>query len=121
LIEIILPRSEDHNVRELIQNRSVVGFWQEESSDTAYLVKVLLSAGKTEAFLDELERKFGHKEGFRVIMLPVEATIPRYEDEAAPDPGNARSLPCRVRVMAARNGRRPVSVGRSCTRRSRMV
>lgn len=81
LIEIFLPQSESAYFRELIKDESVIGFWQEESSDTGFFIKVLLSAEKTESFLDDLEKKFTAVEGFRVVMLPVEATLPRYEEK----------------------------------------
>lgn len=81
LIEIFLPQSESAYFRELIKDESVIGFWQEESSDTGFFIKVLLTAEKNESFLDDLEKKFTAVEGFRVVMLPVEATLPRYEEK----------------------------------------
>ena len=86
LIEIILPQQEETAIKELIVGEAIIGFWREESSDTGLLIKVLLSAEETEAFLDRLESRFTSVEGFRVIMLPVEATLPRYEKKEDPPP-----------------------------------
>lgn len=83
LIEISLPQAEADSLRELVDEQSVIGFWREAVPDGGYYVKVLLSADRTEALLDQLEKQFAHRPGFRVVMLPVEATIPRYQDEAA--------------------------------------
>lgn len=81
LLEIIIPESNNHNVRELIEDEAVIGFWQEESSESGMLVKMLLSVEHTEKVLDLLEQKFADMEGFRVVLLPVEATIPRIEEK----------------------------------------
>lgn len=81
LLEIIIPETSKKNVKELIEEESVIGFWQEEASESGLLVKMLLSVEQTEKILDLLEQKFGGTEGFRVVLLPVEATIPRIEEQ----------------------------------------
>lgn len=80
LVEIILPDSEDEQLKKLLKHEAVVGFWRDHSGGYGSLVKVLLPAGKTEAFLDELEKACGHTKGFRMVILPVEATVPRLEE-----------------------------------------
>jgi hypothetical protein len=81
LLEIIIPETNSKDVRELIEEESVIGFWQEAASETGLLVKMLLSVEQTEKILDLLEQKFTGAEGFRVVLLPVEATIPRIEEK----------------------------------------
>jgi uncharacterized hydrophobic protein (TIGR00341 family) len=80
LLEIILPETDSNHVRELIKEESVIGFWQEEESESGLLVKMLLDASQTERILDLLEEQYAAVEGFRVVLLPVEATIPRLEE-----------------------------------------
>lgn len=79
LIEIILPASEAEKAREAIDKESVIGFWQEQAPDSGTLIKMLLDAGKTEEVLDQLEQQFSSVDGYRVVLLPVEATLPRYK------------------------------------------
>lgn len=81
LLEIIIPETNSKDVRELIEKESAIGFWQEAASETGLLVKMLLSVEQTEKILDLLEQKFTGAEGFRVVLLPVEATIPRIEEK----------------------------------------
>lgn len=81
LMEVILPKTNNSDVRALIGEEAVAGFWQEESSEGGLLVKIVLAAEQTEKILDLLEEKFAGQEGFRVVLLPVEATIPRIEEE----------------------------------------
>ena len=42
-------------------------------------MRVLLDAEHTEAVLDVLENNYGSIEGFKAILLPVEASLPRPE------------------------------------------
>ncbi len=80
LMEILLPENDTKAIEELgEQNDTTLDYWQEETSDGGLLIKLLVSADKTEKILDRLEGKYGGREGFRVILLHVEATIPRVE------------------------------------------
>jgi len=76
-MEIFLPENDDGTLRELFENETTLDYWQEENSDGSLLIKLLISAEKTEKILDRLEEKYGSREGFRVLLLHVEATIPR--------------------------------------------
>ena len=80
LVEIFIPEANSKKVRALIEEESVIGFWQEAASENGLLVKMLLSVEQTEKMLDLLEQEFTDIEGFRVVLLPVEATIPRIEE-----------------------------------------
>ena len=76
LIEISLPESEKLRIDEL-KNDESIELWQEDNVDSGILIRVLIPADKTENLMDELEKKFNFVDGFRVVMLPVEATLPR--------------------------------------------
>ncbi len=78
LIEIALPENEKHKLEELKDDTSIE-LWQEDSINSGLLVRILIPAENTEGLMDQLEKKFNHVEGFRVVMLPVEATLPRPE------------------------------------------
>jgi uncharacterized hydrophobic protein (TIGR00341 family) len=78
LIEIALPENEKHKLEEL-KDDSSIELWQEDSINSGLLVRILIPADNTEVLMDQLEKKFNHVEGFRVVMLPVEATLPRPE------------------------------------------
>lgn len=80
LMEIFLPENDVSTINELIENETTLDYWQEETSNGSLLIKLLVSADKTEKILDRLEGRYGGREGFRVILLHVEATIPRVEE-----------------------------------------
>ena len=79
LMEVFIPGPGDHKVADLVDDEKVFGFWQDRSSESGSLVKLILSVEQTEKVLDMLEQKYGGMEGFRVVLLSVEATIPRIE------------------------------------------
>ncbi len=52
-------------------------FWQEESSNGNYVVSALTEAEHSEAIMDIFERNFSSIKGFKLIVFPIEASIPR--------------------------------------------
>ena len=79
LIEIHLPASVGTDVEGLLSEADVVAVWSLQGS-----VRVLVHADKAEPVLDLIERRFAHIEDYRVVLLPVEATIPRPEAHCNP-------------------------------------
>jgi uncharacterized hydrophobic protein (TIGR00341 family) len=79
MIEIYLSGGGGEWIKEILKDVPLIGVWEQTSSEDLTTVKVLLEVGKTEVVLDELEKHFGASGGFRVVLLPVEATLPRPE------------------------------------------
>jgi uncharacterized hydrophobic protein (TIGR00341 family) len=80
-IEMIIPENRGEEARELLEGEMHLGYWQQKASDNQLDVKVLLPAGRTEAIMDVLEKKFSYESPFRLVLFPVEACIPRLSDE----------------------------------------
>lgn len=93
LLEIILPEANGAQARKLLEEQSVMGLWQDHVSDTLLLLRVLTSAEMTENVMDALEKRFSGVDEFRLILLPVEACVPRPPPE--PDKTGADSLDTR--------------------------
>ncbi|UCG52921.1 MAG: TIGR00341 family protein [Candidatus Latescibacterota bacterium] len=55
--------------------------WTEELSSGVGRARVLLPAERTEIVLDALQQRFGSRPGFRVLLLRVEATLPKLAEE----------------------------------------
>jgi uncharacterized hydrophobic protein (TIGR00341 family) len=79
LIEMVIPEANSGGIGELLKEHPVSGIWHEKMSEDQMLIKILLLAEETEAVLDILEKNFSAITGFRIIILPVEASIPRPE------------------------------------------
>lgn len=84
LIEMVLREKDGGEVRELLREHKVLEHRQLRLPDGEVLVRILLDAEQSEAVLDLLEKQYtGGEGGNRVVILPVEATLPR----ADPAPG----------------------------------
>jgi uncharacterized hydrophobic protein (TIGR00341 family) len=90
LIETVLPEKYQKEIEEILREKAVIDIWQEKIEGNLSRMKILVSTGQSEAILDILEKKYAHTQGFRIIILPVEASIPRpkpEEDLQAEDKG----------------------------------
>ena len=93
LIELTVSDAVADRLPGALESADVLEHWREPTLESRVLVRILVATDKSEAVLDVLERQFTGTEGFRVILLPVEATIPRPpEPEPKPEP------PARSRV-----------------------
>ncbi|HMB98432.1 MAG TPA: TIGR00341 family protein [Balneolaceae bacterium] len=79
-IEVVIPEEDNETFKKLLDDDSVEHFWQDLSESSGYVLKVLVDAAQTEQFLDKAEKLFGEREDYRLVMMSVEATIPRYEE-----------------------------------------
>ena len=86
LIEMVLQEKDGGEVRELLKEHKVLEHRQVRLPDGEVLVRILLDAEQSEAVLDLLEERYAGKEGNRVVILAVEATLPRDEPEPAAAP-----------------------------------
>jgi uncharacterized hydrophobic protein (TIGR00341 family) len=84
LIEMVLQERDGGEVRDLLKEHKVLEHRQIRMPDGEVLVRILLDAEQSEAVLDVLEKRYTGEEGNRLVILPVEATLPRDEPEAAP-------------------------------------
>jgi uncharacterized hydrophobic protein (TIGR00341 family) len=95
LVEVFLPAEERARLQEILKDQEILGSWQEGSSEGKILAKLLLPTEKTGEVLDLLEKHFTTVEGFRIVLLPVEASIPRPQEEEkkAEEAGSGQEKP----------------------------
>jgi uncharacterized hydrophobic protein (TIGR00341 family) len=88
LIELILPKKRSREAPELIREQKPLGIWYEDIAEDKTLIRILLTTEATEAVLDIFEKNFSGEDEFRVILFPVEASLPRLEtpEEKPPEP-----------------------------------
>lgn len=84
MIEVSLSGDHRDTLEALLVEHEMNGAWTSPLDDGGILVRVLVTAEKTEALLDDLENRFTGSEAFRVVVLPVEAILPRPEEDKAP-------------------------------------
>ena len=87
LLKIILPESHGAVALDVLAEQGVIDFWQEESLGEHHVISLLLDSGQSETLMDRFEKAFSTIPGFRLILIPVEAAIPRAEVAADDTPG----------------------------------
>lgn len=81
LLEILLPSGNSADtIKELLGDVPYIDIWDEEISEKSTIVKIIAHAEGCEGILDTLEERFTGTEGFRIVLLPIEAVIPRPEE-----------------------------------------
>lgn len=81
LLEILLPSGNSADtVKKLLGDVPYIDIWDEEISEKSTIVKIIAHAEGCEEILDTLEQRFSGTEGFRIVLLPIEAVIPRPEE-----------------------------------------
>lgn len=99
VIKVILPREEASQAVDLLESQEDLTFWTEELSSKNFVASVLLDSVRSEAVMDLLERKFGRTKGFKLILFPVEASVPRpKEPKKRPDASENKLERPRLRI-----------------------
>ncbi len=90
MIKIFLPLENKTKAEEVLKECNVSDFWHDRISEKKILIRALVPAQENERFLDILENVFQGVDGFRVIILPVEASIPRIKEKEAKEKESGR-------------------------------
>ncbi len=80
LMEMICPADKGEEVDQIVAEHEPLDLWHDQLVDERIMVKVLLPAERAEPLLDELQSRYGGMEGFRILLLAVEAAVPRPEE-----------------------------------------
>ncbi len=93
LLEATVPRTAAGELRAALADESLpdpISVWEEALTGEAVLFRILLSAEATEPVMDHLTKHFSGLDGFRMVILPVEGTVPH---PAEPEPPQAEEKP----------------------------
>lgn len=103
VLKIIIPKNENHHALEILKGHENTVFWQEESSEDNFIVSALTEAENSEKIMDSFERIYSSTKGFRLVVFPVEASIPRTDSNDSNDSnkkkteeGKIHDLPLRI-------------------------
>jgi uncharacterized hydrophobic protein (TIGR00341 family) len=80
LMEIIVPARHGANVRDAVGEQTLLGVWHDDKGETVML-QVLVPAEEVEPLMDRVEQRCAGTERFHVVLLPVDATLPRPEPQ----------------------------------------
>ena len=89
LIESYIPEATMEDVEPLLAELESLNVWHHGHSDSDLYVKVLVPKEQAGTVLDALQKHYGHREGYRSVVLPVEAVAPlpkeKKEEEVEPE------------------------------------
>jgi uncharacterized hydrophobic protein (TIGR00341 family) len=93
VIKIILPENHGKQALKLLERQDNLSFWLEEASGGNFVASALTDSGRSETIMDLFEKRFSSVDGFKLILFPVEASIPRVDtdDEHVSVPGNDKT------------------------------
>ena len=77
LIEIVLSEQYSEKIERLLEDHPSSDFWHDRISKGKILVRALVPSEETEEMVDLLNRNFSGTDGFRIILIPIEASVPR--------------------------------------------
>ncbi|HMA83306.1 MAG TPA: TIGR00341 family protein [Candidatus Thermoplasmatota archaeon] len=77
LIEIYGLTEKQKNIESLLEDITLFGIWQDKLPDKKRVTRILIDSEQTEPLLELFEKKYDKNSDFRIIVLPVEASIPR--------------------------------------------
>ncbi|MHC4552155.1 MAG: TIGR00341 family protein [Planctomycetota bacterium] len=92
LVEIFIPKEKQVGLFELLETFESVNIIQKETSENQLHTKLLMRPERTEELLDRLEARFSNVESFRIVIVGVEATIPRYNKKSEQQTPQAKSI-----------------------------
>lgn len=77
LIEIYGLTEKKENIESLLTDITIFGFWQDKLPDKKMVSRLLVDSEQVEPLLEAFEDKYEGNIDFRIVVLPVEASIPR--------------------------------------------
>jgi uncharacterized hydrophobic protein (TIGR00341 family) len=98
-MQIIVPEVDRLDLETLLDGHEIVSSWQQARSAERLAVNIVVQAAAAEPIMDRIEQRFGSVAGFRLLLYPLEAVLPRPVEEemqAAPAPAAKESSPSRV-------------------------
>jgi uncharacterized hydrophobic protein (TIGR00341 family) len=98
----ILPPPEFRDHESLMNRDVVLDSWIENEEDGRTIINLLADVELTETILNELDQKFSSSDNYRVILLPVSATLPSHtpdeDEESDKDDGSKKADDSEKRV-----------------------
>jgi uncharacterized hydrophobic protein (TIGR00341 family) len=80
LIEIYHKRDKADEIDYLLKDAPILGTWHDHLQEGDSISKIIVKSEHTESVVDLIEKHFPQKDSYRIIILSVEATIPRPEE-----------------------------------------
>ena len=80
-VEVFIHSNSRDELSDFLNKNEVTDAWWSKLEDNMYLAAFMSKAEDTEELIDRLEKKYDDSPGFRILLSPVEAVIPRVQEE----------------------------------------
>ena len=87
LLRIIVPSDDRDRLRRIVEEEGEEIVWEAPGGQGLTAADVVVPAEGNDPLLDALEAAFRDRQGYRLVLLPLAATMPRPEEE---EPGGGR-------------------------------
>ncbi len=81
LLKVVVDDDEADNVARILEEHGAPPHWRSPSGDSRTTIDAILPGAGNEPVLEALEKEYSGREGFRLVLLPVQATIPRIQEK----------------------------------------
>lgn len=82
LMQIILPENISKNeISSLLEEKKVISGWTSDYPDRKIILHLLIPAEECESVIDKFEQRFAETSEYNIVLLPVEAFLPRPKSE----------------------------------------
>lgn len=93
LVQLLVAEEHREQAMEILRADERSPQWNTALGDGRVMIQAILPAAGNEPVLDELESAFRDTEGYRILFLPLEATVPRLEDDPAEEDSEEEGTP----------------------------
>jgi uncharacterized hydrophobic protein (TIGR00341 family) len=106
LLTVLVPSGDREGVEALLKKHGDFPMWWSDLGTGRDELHVLIPAEGNDPILDDLRSHLEELEGFRMVLLPVQATVPRIEEpppeeedgEAGPEKEDEKRVPDRINL-----------------------
>lgn len=84
LIQILPPKGFDR-IDDIVDEDDIIDHWIEKTDSDHISISILADVELTEKILEDIADNFADKDDYRIILLPVAATLPKYREETEED------------------------------------
>ncbi len=85
IIQIKLPDADYESISEMIADQKFITTWLDHREPGQLILQIVASAEACEAIMDKFDQRFRGASGFHILLLPVEAVLPRLPEEKDTD------------------------------------
>lgn len=93
VIEAVVPREHTEEMRRIVGDHAFIDRWTEPVGGGRVRFGFLVDSADAGALMDAMEERLSGEDGFRLLLLPVQAALPRPDDEEDEEDGPGAESP----------------------------